>query len=93
MLGLWKGLLHHFRLSSKDSSNESSSKCGYIPYDDRLALVVQILETLGVDHEVSSTGTSIGTSRFGPKMKTLTLIMYLNLYPLTNTGFTSLGRA
>ena len=41
------------------------------PYDDRLALVVEILETLGVHHEVSSTGTSIGTSRFEPEMKTL----------------------
>ena len=52
------------------------------PYDDRLAPVILILETLGANLEVSSTGTSIGTSRFGPEMKTLTLIIYSNLYPL-----------
>ena len=52
------------------------------PYDDRSVPVVQILETLEADLEVSSTGTSIGTSRFGPEMKTLTLIIYSNLYPL-----------
>jgi len=63
------------------------------PYDDRLVPIVQILETLEADLEVSSTSTSIGTSRFRPKIKTLTLIMYLNLYPLTNMGFISLGRA
>ena len=42
------------------------------PYDDKLALVFQILETLGANLELSSMGTSIGTSRFGPEMKTLT---------------------
>ena len=63
------------------------------PYDDQLAPIVQILETLKTDLEVSSTSTSIGTSRFGLEMKTLTLIMYSNLYPLTNTGYISLGRA
>ena len=47
---------------------------------------------LGADLELSSTGTSIGTLRFGLEMKTLTLIMYSNLYPLTNTGFIN-GRA
>ena len=46
------------------------------PYDDRLALVAEILDTLGVDHEVSTTGTSIGTSKFGLEMKSLTLIMF-----------------
>uniref|UniRef100_A0A7N2KXK3 Uncharacterized protein n=1 Tax=Quercus lobata TaxID=97700 RepID=A0A7N2KXK3_QUELO len=63
------------------------------PYDDRLAPVVEILETLGAHHEVSSTGTSIGTSRFKPEMKTLTLIMQSNLYLLINMGFISLERA
>ena len=63
------------------------------PYDDRLALVAEILDTLGVDHEVSSTGTSIGTTKFGPEMKMLTLIMFYNLYPLSNTGFINLKRA
>ena len=54
------------------------------PYDERLTPVVEILETLGAHHEVSSMGTSIGTSRFEPEMKTLTLIMHSNLYPLTS---------
>ena len=63
------------------------------PYDDRLAPVVEILETLGAHHEVSSMGTSIGTSRFKPEMKTLTLIMHSNLYLLINMGFISLERA
>ena len=63
------------------------------PYDNRLALVAEILDTLRVHHEVSSMGTSIGTSKFEPKMKTLTMIMHSNLYPLSNTGFINLGRA
>ena len=63
------------------------------PYDDRLAPVAKILDTIGVDHEVFSTGTSIGTSKFGSEMKTLTLIMFSNLYPLSNTGFINLRRA
>ena len=54
------------RLKNVDSS----------PYDDRLAPVAEILDTLGVDHEVSTTGTSIGTSKFGLEMKSLTLIMF-----------------
>ncbi|KAL0007312.1 hypothetical protein SO802_008814 [Lithocarpus litseifolius] len=56
-------------------------------YNDRLSPVAEILDTLGADHEVSSTGTSIRIAKFGPEMKTLTLIMFFNLYPLSNTGF------
>ena len=63
------------------------------PYNDRLTPIVQILETFGAELEVSSMGTSIGTSRFKVEIKTLTLIMYSNLYPLINTGFISHGRA
>ena len=63
------------------------------PYDDRLAPVAEILDTLGVDHEVSSTGTSIGTSKFGLEIKTLTLIIFSNLYLLSNTSFINLERA
>ena len=62
-------------------------------YDDNLGPIVKILEILGAHHEVSSTGTSIGTSRFELEMKTLTLIMHSNLYSLTNMGFINLGRA
>ena len=63
------------------------------PYSDRLPLVIDILQILGVDHEVSAKGTSIGTAKFEPELKTLTLIMFSNLYPLTDTGFINLGRA
>ena len=63
------------------------------PYDDRLAPIVEILETLEAHYEVSSSSTSISTSRFELEMKTLTFIMHSNLYPLTNMGFISLGRA
>ena len=62
-------------------------------FNDRLAPVTEILDILGVDHEVSFKGTSIGTTKFGPEFKTLTLIMFINLYPLSNTGFINLGRA
>ena len=62
-------------------------------YGDRLPLVTDILQILGADHEVSTKGTSIGTAKFEPELKTLTLTMFSNLYPLTNTGFINLGRA
>ena len=63
------------------------------PYDDKLAPIVEILETLGTHQEIFSTGISIGTSIFKPKMKNLTMIMHSNLYPLINTSFINLGRA
>ena len=62
-------------------------------YGDRLPIVTDILQILRADHDVSAKGTSIGTVKFGPKLKTLTLIMFSNLYPLTNTRFINLGRA
>ena len=63
------------------------------PYDDRLPQVQDILQILGPNHEISSKGTSIGTAKFAPELKTLTLIMFFNLYPLSNTGFINLGWA
>ena len=63
------------------------------PYDDRLAPVTEILNILGTDHEVSSKGTSIGIAKLALELKTLRLIMFFNLYPLSNTGFINLGRA
>ena len=62
------------------------------PYDDRLPQVTDILQILGPDHEISAKGTSIGTAKFEPELKTLTLIMFFNLYPLSNTRFINLGR-
>ena len=63
------------------------------PYDDRQPQVQDILKVLGPDHEVSSKGTSIGTAKFAPKLTTLKLIMFFNLYPLSNTAFINLRRA
>ena len=63
------------------------------PYDDRLLQVQDILQVLGPDHEVRSKGLSIGTAQFTPKLTTLKLIMFSNLYPLSNTAFINLGRA
>ena len=43
------------------------------PYDDRLPPVTDILHILRANHKVSAKGTSIGTTKFGPELKTLTL--------------------
>ena len=63
------------------------------PYDGKLPLVTDILQILGADHDVSTKGTSIGIEKFEPELKTLTLIMFSNLYPLSNTRFINLVRA
>ena len=63
------------------------------PYDDRQLQVQDILQVLEPDHEVSSKCTSIGTAKFSPELTTLKLIMFFNLYPLSNTTFINLGRA
>ena len=63
------------------------------PYDDRTPETQDILQVLGPDHEVSSKGTSISTAKFAPELTTLKLIMFSNLYPLSNTTFINLGRA
>ena len=63
------------------------------PYDDRTPEIQDILQVLGPDHEVSNKGTSISTAKFAPELTTLKLIMFSNLYPLSNTTFINLGRA
>ena len=63
------------------------------PYDERTPEVGEILQILGSDHEISSAGTSISTAKFAPELTTLKLIMFTNLYPLSNTTFINLGRA
>ena len=62
------------------------------PYDDKQPQIQDILQVLGPNHEVLSKGTSIGTARFAPELNTLKLIMFFNLYPLSNTAFINLGR-
>ena len=63
------------------------------PYDDRTPKVQDILQVLGLDHEVSSKGTSINTAKFALELTTLKLIMFSNLYSLSNTAFINLGRS
>ena len=63
------------------------------PYDDRTLETQDILQVLGPDHEISSTGTSISTTKFAPELTTLKLIMFSNLYPLSNMTFINIGRA
>ena len=63
------------------------------PYDDRTPKVQDILQVLGPDHEVSSKGTSINIAKFAHKLTTLKLIMFSNLYSLSNTAFINLERA
>ena len=63
------------------------------PYDDRTPEIQDILQVLEPDHEVSTKGTSIITAKFAPELTTLKLIMFSNLYPLSNTTFINLGRA
>ena len=75
-------ILHITRPKNVDSS----------PYDDRLPQVSDILQILGDEHEVSAKGTSIRTAKFKPELKTLTFIIFSNLYPLSNTRFINLGR-
>ena len=60
------------------------------PYDDRLPQVQDILQILKPNHEISSKGTSISTVKFAPELKTLTLIMFFNLYPLSNIASSTL---
>ena len=63
------------------------------PYDDQTLETQDILQVLGPNHEVSSIGTSISTAKFAPELTTLKLIMFSNLYPLSNTTFINLERA
>ena len=63
------------------------------PYNDKQPQIQDILQVLGIDHEVLSKGTFIGTAKFAPELNTLKLIMFFNLYPLINIAFINLGRA
>ena len=63
------------------------------PYVDRTLEIQDILQVLGPNHEVSSKGISISTTTFAPELTTLKLIMFSNLYPLSNMTFINLGRA
>ena len=63
------------------------------PYNDRTPEIQDILQVLGPNHEVSSKGISISIAKFAPELTTLKVIMFSNLYPLSNMTFINLGRA
>ena len=72
--------------------NTSPQNVNLTPYDDRTPEIQDILQVLGPDHEVFSKGSSISTTKFAPELTTLKLIMFSNLYPLSNTTFINLRR-
>ena len=92
MLGERKGIYHQPELHSRRSPTRPQN-VNLTPYDDRTLEIHDILQVLGPDHEVSSKGTSISTAKFAPKLTTLKLMMFSNLYPLFNTTFINLGKA
>ena len=57
-------ILHINRLAHVDIS----------PYDDRVAPVIEILNTLGANREVFTKGTSIGIAKFGPELKSTVFV-------------------
>ena len=50
-------------------------------------------EALGDNLEFSSIGKSISVASLSPELRLLTMIMFSNLYPLSNTGYMNLGEA
>ena len=61
-------------------------------YDD-LSLDKDLLrETLGWNLEFSQIGNSISVSSLSLELRVLPIIMFHNLYPLSNTGYMNLGR-
>ena len=50
-------------------------------------------ETLGRNLEFSQTGNSINVSSVSPELKVLIIIMFHNLYPLSNTRYMNIGWA
>ena len=62
-------------------------------YDDLYPEEDLLREALGKDLEFSPNGNSINVSSLSPKMRVFIIIMFHNLYPLSNTGYMNLGRA
>ena len=61
-------------------------------YDDLYPDKELLRETLGRNLEFSQTGNSISVSSLSPEIRVLTIIMFHNLYPLSNTRYMNLGR-
>ena len=93
MLGERKGIYHQPELHSQYSPHHKTLNVNLTPYDDRTLEIHNILQVLGPDHEVFSKGSSISTAKFALELTTLKLIMFSNLYLLSNTTFINLGRA
>ena len=62
-------------------------------YDDLYPEEDLLWEALGKDLEFSLNGNSINVSSLSPKLRVLTIIMFHNLYLLSNTGHMNRGRA
>ena len=93
MMGERKGIYHQPELHSQYSPHHKTLNVNLTPYDDRTPKIHDILQVLGPDHEVFSKGSSISTAKFALELTTLKLIMFSNLYLLSNTTFINLGRA
>ncbi|KAK9986783.1 hypothetical protein SO802_031734 [Lithocarpus litseifolius] len=89
----WVSLFGNFEETIDELVKEFYLNTWFTRDELKLAPMIEILDILRANHEVSSTGTSIGTTIFGLEMKILTLIMFFNLYTLSNTGFINLRRA
>ena len=62
-------------------------------YDDLNPDEDLLWDTLGRNLEFSQTGNSISVSSLSLELRVFTIIMFHNLYPLSNTGYMNLRRA
>lgn len=62
-------------------------------YDELFPEIELLKESLGENLKVSPARTSVSTINFSSKLKILTMIMFNNLYPLSNTAYMNLSRA
>ena len=62
-------------------------------YDDHCLDEELLKEGLGQDLEFSSNGNLVSISSLPPKLRVLTIVMFHNFYPLSNTGYMNLGHA
>lgn len=61
-------------------------------YNELLPEIELLKESLGENLKVSPAGTSVNTINFSFELKILTMIMFNNLYPLSNTTYINLSR-
>ena len=76
------------------SSRSTGQSLGFPPIYDDLCPEIKFLRlNLGEDLKLSSTRSLVSTATFYLELKTLTLIMFSNLYLFTNTAYINLSRA